>query len=120
MPTATELQASATDVFYDFLLDIGFEQDGDVLRWKGDTDDRATLVRRYLEGGPAAIRPEGTSENVDAAAISSGAAVGGALEEGRGPVSQGDAGAPAQPADDASEPGIRGAALTLRTMSADA
>ena len=116
----TTVQASETDVHYPFLLDIGFEQDGDVLRWKGDTDDRATLVRRYLEGGPALIRPGGTSENVDAAVASGFAESGDAVEDGGEPDAQRDAAAPAEPADDKFEPGVRGAALTLKTMSADA
>lgn len=116
----TTVQASETDVHYPFLLDIGFEQDGDVLRWKGDTDDRATLVRRYLEGGPALIRPGGTSENVDAAVASGFAEGGDAVEDGGEPDAQRDAAAPAEPADDKFEPGVRGAALTLKTMSADA
>ena len=81
------------------------------MQWKDDTDDRATLTRRYLEGGPAAIHPAGASENVEAAEISGCNEGGETTEAGRADDTGDSFEASPEPAADAFEPSLRGAAI---------
>ena len=81
------------------------------MRWRGYTDGRATLTRRYLEGDAAAIHPAGASENVEAAEISGWNESGKAVEAERGDDTGDGVEAAPEPDADTFEPGLRGAAL---------
>ena len=81
------------------------------MRWRGYTDGRATLTRRYLEGDAAAIHPAGASENVEAAEISGWNEGGEAAEAGRADDTGDSVEAAPEPAADTFEPSLRGAAF---------
>ncbi len=47
---ATTAVADPSSVTYNILRDLGFDPDGDVLRWNGDSNARGSLTERYIGG----------------------------------------------------------------------
>ena len=65
---ATIAVADQSTMEYNLLKDLGFEEDGAVLRWKGTDNDRADLTQRYLRGGPTDVLTGGAAQDVREAA----------------------------------------------------
>jgi hypothetical protein len=100
---------------------LGFEEiEPGLMRRTGDTDDRASIVRRYIEGGPPNVHPAGAGQAVEDAVVDG-------WDVGAGPVA-------GQPADDAAgvageqtgagavplEPRLSGAAAGIAAMTGEA
>jgi hypothetical protein len=61
---ATTAVADPSSVTYNILRDLGFDPDGDVLRWNGDSNARGSLTERYIGGRLKDVLGGRSAENV--------------------------------------------------------